>query len=611
MMDDALAYWEADDRGSWNGHSVFFGHLMLWNTPESKQEHLPRIIHPNDQVLAITIDARLDNREILAEQLKMIDLPLEKITDSEIILAAYQKWGEECPQHLLGDFVFVIWDENKQQLFCARDHIGIKPFYYHLSDDLFVFSNDIRGLVAHPQISEKYNERSIAMYLAVGSGFYDKKDTFFEEVQKLPAATSITVTQKHVSESVYWDIEDISEIHYDTYKEYVEKLKELLFDAVKVRLRTSYPMASHLSGGIDSSAIAVLAARELKKSRQPLYAFNWVETPTEKYDPAYSEWGFTTQLTKLENIEQKNIRLTPEYIAEMYNKVDISKDDITYFWNEYLVRDEAEKYEVRTILSGWGGDEFISYHGNAYLSGLFWQMHFMKAIKEISILYKDKNYKYLRIIKRSLRELIYPLFYTRMFGNYKKVKSASDPFEFTQYKFSTSVRKFSFPKLKFHPGVHNEQKALLKDGHLQQRVENWASSAIGKKIGYSYPLLDKRIVEFALAIPEDLFAGRDGHNRYFFRSTISDFLPENIVWAAKNGEPEHGKVWKNLWSESIRIWMQKSAKILKNRNCYVNRSKIRNRIKTYYTNKENGIEDIAINGIVPSILLSNLKNDKE
>ncbi|MCK5071307.1 MAG: asparagine synthetase B, partial [Desulfocapsa sp.] len=261
LMDDALAYWKTDDKGNWNESSVFLGHRMLWNTPESKLEHLPRVISSENQTFVITIDVRLDNRETLAEQLKMTALPLGKITDSELVLAAYQKWGEECPKYLLGDFVFAIWDANQEQFFCARDHIGIKPFYYYLSDELFVFSNDIRGVIAHPEVSKTYNDRSIAMFLGGIFGFYDKKDTFYEEIQKLPAATSMIITKEQVTESVYWDIEDISEVHYDTYEAYVEKLRELLLDAVKVRLRTAYPVASHLSGGLDSSAIAVLSAR--------------------------------------------------------------------------------------------------------------------------------------------------------------------------------------------------------------------------------------------------------------------------------------------------------------------------------------------------------------
>lgn len=120
-MLDAMSYWNPDDSGTWMDGPVAFGHAMLWNTPESKLEHLPN----RQNAYVITMDARLDNREELAEKLEMVDRPMYQITDSDFILSAYHKWGEECPKYLLGDFAFAIWDKKKQQMFCTRDHIGI------------------------------------------------------------------------------------------------------------------------------------------------------------------------------------------------------------------------------------------------------------------------------------------------------------------------------------------------------------------------------------------------------------------------------------------------------------------------------------------------------
>ena len=113
----ALSSWKPDDSGTWINGPVALGHTMLWNTPESKLERLPH----STENLCITIDARLDNREELVGKLEMYSRPLEKITDSDLVLAAYSKWGEGCPQHLLGDFAFAIWDGNDNKLFCARE----------------------------------------------------------------------------------------------------------------------------------------------------------------------------------------------------------------------------------------------------------------------------------------------------------------------------------------------------------------------------------------------------------------------------------------------------------------------------------------------------------
>jgi len=609
-IDDALSYWDSDDSGSWRKGSVAFGHRMLWITPDSKLDHLPRVIHSENKIFAITIDARLDDREALVEKLELEDLSLKQVTDSELVLAAYRKWGEMCPKYLLGDFVFVIWDENKQQLFCARDHIGIRPFYYYLDEDVFIFSNDIRGLISYPDVSKRYNDRSLAMFLVGSFGFYDERDTFFEAIQKMPASSSMTITKDSISESVYWDYNDITETRYDTYEEYTEKLKELLFDAVKVRLRTVYPVASHLSGGIDSSSLAVLAARELETRDQPLYAFNWVEIPDREDNLEPAEWSFAAELANLENIEQKNIKLTAEFISEMYDRIDISQDDISYFWGEYLVRDEAEKIKVRTLLSGWGGDDLISYNGYAYFSGLFRQGNCIKAIQKIRDLYKydKKKYIWLRVIKKSIREIVYPFFYKRMPGNYREEKRQFDPFEFTQGQFSSFVKKLSFVNIGFRPGIHDEQKGLFKNGHLLHRIENWTSSSFGKKLVYVYPLLDKRIVEFALSVPEDLFARKDGVSRYFFRSAISGFLPKHIAWAGKIYEPGHGKTWKKLWDEGLKLWLQNNKNSHKDKNSYIDRLKMIKRIKVYFFNKENQIDDnLGKSRIVSSILVSNLE----
>ena len=213
------------------------------------------------------------------------------------------------------------------------------------------------------------------------------------------------------------------------------------------------------------------------------------------------------------------------------------------------------------------------------------------------------------MIKRSLRELIYPLFYKKMSGIYKKEKSEFDPFEFTQSTFSSFAKEFSFADLCFRPGVHNEQKTLFIGGHILQRIENWASASFEKKLEYSYPLLDKRIVEFALAVPEELYARKEGHSRYLFKSAISDFLPKNIVWEVKFLGIEYDKILKSLWDEALRLWMKKNEKTPERKNSYIDRAKIMQRIKKYFKNKENREEDkLGRSRIVTSILISNLKN---
>ncbi len=605
-MEDSHSYWEADCSKIWKEDYVTLGHRMLWKTPESRSESLPFKILQSSYILAITLDARLDNRKELAIKLEIHDFATQVYTDSELILAAYKKWGKGCPQYLLGDFVFVIWDELKQELFCVRDHIGIKSFYYYINDDIFIFSNDLKGLVAHSFFEKKYNDRSLAMILAGSFGFYDERETFYQKIQKLPAASSLVVAEDEILEFPYWDINNIPAVHYDTYAEYSKKLKELLIDAVNVRLRTCYPVASHLSGGLDSSSIATIAARELEKKHKPLYVFNWIETPEEECDPDYPEWGFASQLVSRENMIQRKLKLTSDHIMELYCNLDATEDNTAEF-GEYLVRDESEKLGIRTILSGWGGDELISFNGYTYLSGLFWSGRLFKAIEEVEKLYKGKDKKILRVIKRSLREILDPIFEYKII--FAKQKLFSKPYEFTSEKFGKFIKAQTFDGLRFRPGVHSEQKALFKMGHLLKRVEESSLASYVNKVEYSYPLLDKRIVEFALSVPEEMYAIRNGYSRYLFRSTVSEFLPENIALELKITDGEHSKAREKLREEGLKKWLKINQKQKKKNNYYIDRSKIIERLETYFFNKENQIEDsLEGSSIGASILLANLED---
>lgn len=133
-MLETLAHRGSDRVGVWSEGHIGFGHRMLWTTPESLQEQLPLVNQTGD--LAIAADARIDNRDELIAALGLMDRPSDKITDSQLILAAYEKWGDRCPEKLLGDFAFAIWDGRSQRLFCARAPMGVKPFYYYRSSRL-------------------------------------------------------------------------------------------------------------------------------------------------------------------------------------------------------------------------------------------------------------------------------------------------------------------------------------------------------------------------------------------------------------------------------------------------------------------------------------------
>ncbi len=602
QMQNAISYWEADENGNWSGESVSLAHAMLWNTPESKYEHLPY----QKDAHVLTMDARIDNRGDLVKELDLPDRPLHEIGDSEFILAAYRKWGEKCPEHLLGDFAFVIWDEKKQKLFCARDPLGIKLFHYYIDDGLFVFSSDILGVLSHPNVPKDYDEKILSIFLR-DNGIHSQRDTFFDKIKKLSNGTSLTIRADTVSERSYWQIQNIVPIRYDTYQEYVDALRTLLESAVEVRLRTAYPIVSHLSGGIDSSPIAVLAARKLKQKQQSLYAYNWINIPQNSEEYELEAYEFSRRIAKQEQIEHHEFEIDSSYMAQWYDTHDITTQGNMFYMREYYVQNEAEKIGARTIISGWGGDELISYNGYSYISGLFKQGKFINALKVLHEEKKLKKYSWLQFVKRCANEMDIPLLRNYLRWRNKKPLELYENNDYAYIKkdFREVMKKYSFEEFPNVFGVRKRQMNLLNYGHIQNRIESWGLSAFSKRTEYCYPLLDRRIVEFALGVPEDLFFTKNGHYRYLMRSAVADLLPSDIAWFPKANVIKGNITYKRQYKDALEIWYQKHKNddALLYDNPYVEYDKIISALKVFDFRRS---DVYSLYRIVVAILVSNI-----
>lgn len=597
-MLEAMSYWNPDDNGTWMDGPVALGHAMLWNTPESKLEHLPN----KQNAHIITMDARLDNREALAEKLEITDRPMDQITDSDLILAAYEAWGEECPKYLLGDFAFAIWDAKTQQMFCARDHIGIKPFYYYLDEEKFVFSNEIKAILSHVDVKKVLNDEAMAYYLKHGL-LSDLDMTFYKNIYKLHAATSITVMIDETKQNTYWKAEECPQIRYNNLDEYIHRARELLEEAVYARMRSMYPIASHLSGGIDSSSIAVLASRKLSENGDRFTGFNWTPVLDEDTDIDYYEWGNSKKIASLENIEHQAIDLSEEEILELYKTVDITQGDTIAFWYEHQIQQHAHTQNIRVILSGTGGDEFLSNNGYGYIAGFFWKGEFKRAYRALCELGLRSRYPFLGFMKRFYREVILPsipdrlyCMQRRVYCNVNKISNYMKPSMNTLIK---SIR----PKKKLLKsiGVRNTMLNALHDGLIQTRVESWNVSGRSNRIEYRYPLLDKRIVEFALGVPEEIFR-QEGKNRFLFRRAVEGLLPQNIIWSNTKYEPKRVERYMEISQKAQTKWMESTA-MATQQNKYFKLDSIFHDIDNYSLKNSLSRSDYAIiNAVTNSIL---------
>jgi asparagine synthase (glutamine-hydrolysing) len=550
-MHQVFAQWFDDDRGIWCDDNVGLGHTMSWNTPESKLESLPSIDGSEGKRLLITADVRLDNRDELADALAM-NQPLAAITDSQLLLAAYRKWGESSPKHLLGDFAYVIWDEQQQHLFCARDHVGIKVLYYATVGDTFVFANHISALVDTGLVTAEFNDEHVAIYLEQGY-CHSREQTFYKAVTRVPPATTLRFSRHGVQLSQYWCPEDAPPTHYKTNAEYVGHLRELLIDAVSDRTRSNYPIFSHMSGGLDSSCIASIAARILAKQGGVLHAYNW-NFVARNSNRDHFEWRLADELANREGIRQHAIDLSPESLAEVFSSVDVSHDDVVDLWYEFSARDFVRSKGGRVLLSGWGGDELISSHGVGYIDQLILHGHFRKAWSITQALSKPTSYSFFRFSKLCigvLRRELTPAIIYRLLGRFKQKNALMPDYILPAGRDSGKGESGDYRQLS-RASVRAYQLGLYHLGHITERTQAWYASGLERGIEYRFPLLDKRVLEFALTIPPYLFK-QGGIPRYIFREALSEIVPEAIRHNREKDEPQRIRHFHQITVEALQL----------------------------------------------------------
>ena len=321
---DGIRYWLEGPLG--------FGHLRLQTTPESAYEKQP--LTNEDSALCLTLDGRIDNRSELRALLDSEGSPPRDDTDAELVLRAYQRWGEECPNRLLGDFAFALWDARKQQLFCARDYVGVKPFYYHRSPSLFAFGSEIRAVLALDAVPRRLNESRLADFLVEELDREEEESTFYQDVQRLPAGHSLTISPGGFHLRDYWELKAPPPLKLGSLREYGEAFREIFVDAVRCRLRSTHPVGSTLSGGIDSSSV-VCTIRELLATelKEPLHTISLVDADESKC----GETPFIREVLR-------GGGLTPHIVRS---------DQVTPMTQQ--MADSDEPFEISTYFTNWFG----------------------------------------------------------------------------------------------------------------------------------------------------------------------------------------------------------------------------------------------------------------
>jgi asparagine synthase (glutamine-hydrolysing) len=253
------------DRQGWRliRRHIGLGHARLASTDASGDIEQPFTIDGRHWIVA---DARVDGRRQLVDLLAVRpdEVPPDDASDTELILRAYRRWGEQCVEHLLGDFTFAVWDDVQRRLFCARDHLGIRPLFYAQCGPAIVFSNTLDCVRLHPSVSADLNDSTIADFLLFGVN-QDAGTTSFRDIRRLAPAHSISWSHEATRCRRYWTPPVDEPIHFKRSDEYADRFRELLRTAVRDRLRTER-VGVLMSGGMDSSTLAATALGVLRES---------------------------------------------------------------------------------------------------------------------------------------------------------------------------------------------------------------------------------------------------------------------------------------------------------------------------------------------------------
>ena len=361
-----LSHRGPDGGDVWIDGVIGLGHQMLWTTPESLIEKLPFAIH--DAELAIVADSRIDNREELIVCLDLKHEPASSRTDSRLILAAYQKWGDDCVDRLVGDFAFAIWDGRTQSIYCARDHFGIRPFYYYYkSGACFLFATEIKTLLVVPIVPRCLNETRVADYL--DSFVEDEEISFYQDIKRLPRSHVVRIDRSGCKFRQYWSLDPKREIRFGSDEAYAEAFREKFLQAVSCRLRSAFPIGASLSGGLDSSSVVQVSRAMLKENGNlPLHTFSAIFDDVPQSD----ERSFINLIPKDSDLAQHFIHLDQYGALADIDSTLWHLDQPIFIRNMFLWTTKykmAKDLGVRVFLDGEDGDTVVS-HGFSYLKEL-------------------------------------------------------------------------------------------------------------------------------------------------------------------------------------------------------------------------------------------------
>ena len=523
--------------GHWSSGTIALGRRLMRLLPEDDFDNQPLCGQGGSVVLAA--DVRLDNRDELARALNISSTRARLLSDTDVLLAALERWDEACLERLVGDYAFIRWDSARRQLLLARDPLGQRPLHYHRGTRFFAVASMPKGLHALPEVPYAPDQERTAEWLASVPRSGTK--TYFSGVERVEPGHMVSVTPNGVRARRFW-LPRRRVISLRGPLEYAEALRERLDDAVRSRLRGARDVATHLSGGLDSSAVSATAARLLAPSDGRVVAFTAV--PREGYDGSPPRGRIIDEAP----LAAATAALYPNMEHVLIHSPDRSPlDDLEriFFLFQQPIRnicnfvwyasinDAVRERKLSVLLIGRLGNICLSYDGLILLSELFRQGRLTKWYREARAIVARHELRWRGIAARTLGPSVPSAlwFWINRVVNGQHFDIRNDtaihPQRIAELDLSARLRRARRP---MKDGFSARLRYLFSDdnGTFNKGILG------GWQIDQRDPTADLRLIEFCLAVPTEQFR-RDGVARALTRLALADRLPRIVLEEPKRG----------------------------------------------------------------------------
>ncbi|MEP6794297.1 MAG: asparagine synthase (glutamine-hydrolyzing) [Saprospiraceae bacterium] len=526
-MINAVEHRGPDAKGKYVDEQIAFGHrrLAIIDLNDSANQPMWDFTHRYMLVLNGEI---YNYQDVKAE---ITDYPFQTESDTEVIIAAYLKWGSHCLQKFNGMFAFALWDNNENELFIARDRVGERPLYYFHSDKHFSFCSEIRGLLASGIVPGEVDEKFLREFLMFQAPL--SSHTLVKGIKQLHAGHYAVIKNGNYQEHPYWQYQDVVPSN-DNYESAKKKVRDLFIDAVRLSMVADVPVAAFLSGGIDSSLVVACMA-ELSDRVVNTFSISFDEKE-------FDESVFAQQIATQYKTDHHRIVIKPEEflysIEEIFSAMDSPSGD---GHNTYLVAKHTRASGIKVALSGLGGDElfagyhkFLLYHKiihNKWLltvPGIF-RVPFTKIMRDTSGSHRNSKFADLLSLKKWNLATVYPeLRKSFRSSEADKILHAHETDE-TLKNDLDAIDKATDWMGTLSKATIGEIESYTRDVLLRDTDQMAMAHALEVRV----PFFDYRLIEYTLSLP-------DSHKfphlpKRLLVDALKPRLPDQIVNRKKMG----------------------------------------------------------------------------